>query len=58
MIKIEQELVIGHAMYDSEIKQVGKNNSGPDLLIDKLGMSGKDLAIRASQPNIIPRKVS
>jgi hypothetical protein len=33
MIKIEQELVIGHAMYDSEIKQVGKNEGGPDHLI-------------------------
>jgi hypothetical protein len=58
MIKIEQELVIGHAMYDSEIKQVETNNSGQLLKIERLGLSGKDLAIRASQPSVIPRRVS
>ena len=47
MIKIEQELVIGHAKYDSCTKFL-TNERVPQ---EKIGDAGRDQALRATVPN-------
>merc|ERR1719183_1077344 len=61
MIKVEQELVIGHAMYDSQTVQQSKEDTLLDVKeqqLQMLGASGRDLAIRATNPKNPPKPLS